>query len=142
MADMRIEDMHLIEQTVEGGGWQLFARDASFYDRKQVVLLHHVRAQLQSDALQTIYIEAHSGQFNGATGNMSVQGGVQLQYLQEYTIETDVLYWQASSRVLQTDTAVKIVSAFVQIAGIGLDGNADQQNFVLRDAVHASFRLQ
>ena len=141
-ADMNIEDMYFIEQTNTGPTWQLQAHSASFYDARQLVLMHDVRANLLSDTLHTVSVQADFGQLDSATGNMSVRGSVQLQYLHEYTIHTEVLHWQAADRLLQTDRAVQVSSAFVQIAGVGLHGNADQQNFVLRDAVHASFTLQ
>ena len=72
---------------------------------------------------------------------MTAQGNVQLQYLEGYTLETEVLSWHAAHRLLWTDAAVKINSALVHIAGIGLQGNVDQQRFVLQDDVHAAFQL-
>lgn len=139
-ADISIQDMYLIEQKGVGDSWKLFAREASFYDTKQLVLMHNVRGQLVSND-QSIDVEADYGQFDNATGNISVHGRVQLKS-QDYTIETDVLHWHASSRVLQSDTSVRVASAFVQITGEGLHGHPDQQNFVVRNDVHASFQLQ
>jgi lipopolysaccharide export system protein LptC len=43
---------------------------------------------------------------------------------------------------LWTEAAVKINSALVHIAGVGLQGNVDQQHFVLQDDVHAVFQLR
>jgi lipopolysaccharide export system protein LptC len=73
---------------------------------------------------------------------MTVQGHVQLQYLEGYTVETEVLHWQASGRVLQTDAAVQIRSALVHITGMGLLGHVEQQHFVLQDNVHAAFQVR
>lgn len=139
--DMSVQDMYLTEQGDGGDLWRLLAREASFYDTKQMVLMHVVQAQLISDPLQTIYISADYGQLNSVNGDVSIHGGVQMQYLHDYTIETDVLHWQAANRSLQTDAPVRIVSAFVEIAGMGLYGNADQQSFMIRNNVHASFQL-
>ena len=141
--DMRVQNVRLIEQPEEGGdGWELLAHNAEFYDAKHLVIVHQMRAQLLSQAAPPVRVAADNGQIDSATGNMTVQGNVQLQYLGGYTIETDVLSWHAASRLLGTDAAVKINSALVHIAGIGLHGNVDQQRFVLQDDVHAAFQLR
>jgi hypothetical protein len=65
---------------------------------------------------------------------MTIHGNVQLQYLEGYTVEeTDVLHWHAASRVLQTDAAVQIRSAFGPHCWDGLLSNIEQQRFVLQD---------
>jgi len=140
---MRVQNVRLIEQQEEDGdGWELLAHDAEFYDAKQLVVVHQMRAQLLSQAAQPAQITADNGHIDSATGNMTVQGNVQLQYLEGYIIETDVLSWHAASRLLSTDAAVEINSALVHIAGVGLQGNVDQQRFVLQDNVHAAFQLR
>jgi len=141
--DMRVQNVRLIEQPEAGrDGWELLAHDAEFYDAKQLVIVHQMRAQLFSHATLSIQVAAAQGHIDSATGNMTVQGNVQLQYLEGYTIETDVLSWHAASRLLWTDAAVKINSALVHIAGTGLQGHVDQQRFVLQDDVHAAFQLR
>jgi|SRR5215469_15485361 len=141
--DMRVQNVHLIEQLEEGGdGWELLAHGAEFYDAKHLVMVHQMRAHLFAQTAPPVQIEATHGQIDSATGDMTVQGNVQLQYLEGYTIETDVLSWHAAHRLLWTDAAVKINSALVHIAGIGLQGDVDQQRFVLQDDVHAAFQLR
>lgn len=142
LPNMRVQNVRLIEQQEEGDGWELRAHDAEFYDTKQLVVVHQMRARLLSQATQPVQVAADHGQIDSATGNMTVQGNVQLQYMDGYTIETDVLSWHAASRLLWTDAAVKINSALVRIAGIGLQGHVDEQRFVLQDNVHAAFQLR
>jgi LPS export ABC transporter protein LptC len=141
--DMRVQNVRLIEQQLEDrDGWEMLAHDAEFYDAKQLVIVHQMRAQLLSQAAQPVQIVADNGRIDSATGDMTVQGNVQLQYLGGYTIETEVLSWHAANRLLWTDAAVKINSALVHIAGMRLQGNVDQQRFVLQDDVHAAFQLR
>ena len=141
--DMRVHTVRLIEQPEQGGdGWELLAHDAEFYDTKHLVIVHQMRAQLLLQATPPVHVAADRGQIDSATGNMQIQGNVQFQYLEGYTIETDVLSWHTASRLLWTDAAVKINSALVHIAGIGLHGDVDQQRFVLQDDVHAAFQLR
>lgn len=141
--DMHVQNVRLIEQPEEGGdGWQLLAHDAEFYDAKHLVIVHQMQAQLLAQATPLVQVVADHGHIDSATGNMTVQGNVQLQYLEGYTIETDVLSWHAANRLLWTDAAVTIDSALVHIAGRGLHGHVDQQRFVLQDDVHAAFQLR
>ena len=140
--DMHVQNVHLIEQAEIGNEWELWAHEAEFYDAKHLVVLRQLRAQLLSKVDQQVHVTADYGQIDNATGNMTIQGHVQLQYLEGYSIETDVLHWQAASRVLRTDAAVKIDSALVHIAGIGLLGHVDEQRFILQDNVHAAFQMR
>src|ERR687885_438759 len=129
--DMRVQNFHLTEQAEAGNEWELSAHEAEFYDAKQRIVVHRLQAQLLSREAHPVRVTADSGQIDSSTGNMTVQGNVQLQYLEGYTVETDVLHWHAASRVLQTDAVVQIRSALVHIVGTGLLGNVEQQRFVL-----------
>jgi LPS export ABC transporter protein LptC len=140
--DMRVQNLHLVEQTEAGDAWELWAREAEFYDATKIVVVYHLRAQLLSQAASPIHVTADYGRIDSVTGNMTAQGHVQLQYLEGYTVETEVLHWQASGRVLQTDAAVQIRSALVHITGMGLLGHVEQQHFVLQDNVHAAFQVR
>jgi LPS export ABC transporter protein LptC len=140
--DMRVQNLHLIEQAEAGDEWELSAREAEFYDAKQRIVVHWLQAQLLSKEAHPVHVIADSGQIDSTTGNMTIHGNVQLQYLEGYTVETDVLHWDAARRVLQTDAAVQIRSALVHIVGTGLLGNIEQQRFVLQDDVHAAFQVR
>jgi len=140
--DMRVQNLHLIEQAESGDEWELLAHEAEFYDAQQRIIVHRLRAQLLWKEARPVHVIADSGQIDSSTGNMTVQGNVQLQYLEGYTVETDVLHWHAASRVLQTDAAVQIRSVLVHIVGTGLLGNIEQQRFVLQDDVHAVFHTR
>ena len=140
--DMRVQNLHLIEQSEAGDEWELSAHEAEFYDAKQRVVVYRLHAQLLSKEAHPVRVIADSGQIDSTTGNMTIQGNVQLHYLEGYTVETEILHWHAASRVLQTDAAVQIRSALVHIVGTGLLGNIEQQRFVLQDDVHAAFQVR
>src|SRR5262245_7015800 len=56
--DMRVQNLHLIEQTEAGDAWELWAREAEFYDAKKIVVVHQLRAQLLSQADRPIHVIA------------------------------------------------------------------------------------
>jgi LPS export ABC transporter protein LptC len=140
--DMRVQNLHLTEQAETGNEWELWAHEAEFYDAKQRIVVHQLQARLLSKEAHPVHVTADSGQIDSATGDMTVQGNVQLQYLEGYTVETDILHWHAASRVVQTDAVVQIRSALVHIVGTGLLGHVEQQRFVLQDDVHATFQVR
>jgi LPS export ABC transporter protein LptC len=139
---MRIQNLHLTEQAEAGNEWELRAREAEFYDARQRILVHRLQAQLLAQEDHPVHVTADSGQIDSATGNMTIKGNVQLQYLGGYTVETEVLHWQAMARVIQTEAVVQMRSALVHIVGTGLLGNVEQQRFVLQDNVHATFQVR
>jgi LPS export ABC transporter protein LptC len=140
--NMRVQNLHLTEQAVAGNEWELLAREAEFYDAKQSIVVHQLQAQLLSKEAHPVHVIADSGQIDSSTGNMTIKGNIRLQYLEGYTVETDVLHWQATTRVLQTAAVVRMRSALVHIVGTGLLGNIEQQRFVLQDNVHATFQVR
>ena len=140
--NMRIQNLHLTEQAEAGSEWELLAREAEFYDARQRIIVHRLQAQLLSQEAHPVHVTADSGQIDSSTGNMTITGNVQLHYLEGYTVETDVLHWQAMARVIQTEAVVQIRSALVHIIGTGLLGNVEQQRFILQDNVHATFQVR
>lgn len=140
--DMRVQNLHLIEQAAVGDEWELLAHEAEFYDAKQKVIVQRLQAQLLSKEDHPVRVIADFGQIDSSSGNMTIRGNVRLHYLEGYTVETEVLHWHAASRVLQTDAPVQIHSALVSIVGTGLLGNIEQQRFVLQDDVHATFQVR
>jgi LPS export ABC transporter protein LptC len=140
--DMRVQNLHLIEQAEAGDEWELLAHEAEFYDAQQKVIVQQLRVQLLAKEEHPVHVIADFGQIDSITGDMTINGNVRLQYLEGYTVATDVLHWHAASRVLQTDAAVQIHSALVHIVGTGLLGNIEQQRFVLQDDVHAAFQMR
>jgi LPS export ABC transporter protein LptC len=140
--DMRVQNLHLIEQAEAGDEWELLAHEAEFYDEEQKVIVQNLQMQLLAKEEHPVHVIADFGKIDSTTGNMTINGNVRLQYMEGYTVETEVLHWHAASRVLQTDAAVQIHSALVHIVGTGLLGNIEQQRFVLQDDVHAAFQMQ
>ncbi len=140
--DMRVQQIHLVEQTEAGDTWQVIADEAEFYDAQHIIMVHRLRAELLATTAQPLHIVAEHGQIDHTTGNLILRGRVHLTYLDAYTIVTDTLYWHAASQSVQTPEAVTVDGALVHIVGLGLLGQIVEQRFVLQDAVHAIFRTQ
>lgn len=141
LPDIRVQAVHLLEQTDVAKGLELFAEEAELYDAKKRVIVRQLQAQLPANAAAPLHVTADQGEIDRTSGNVLLRGRVRLQYLEGYTVETDLLYWNAVLRSVQTDQAVQIDNALAHITGRGLYGDVAAQRFVLQDDVRASFRL-
>jgi LPS export ABC transporter protein LptC len=139
--DMRAQKILLIEQAEATTAWKIRADDAELYDTKHVAFVKNVQGQLLRRVTDPLHVTAARGRVDSKTGDMMVEGQVQLDYIAGYTIETDLLYWHAASQVLSTDAAVNIHDTSVYIVGTGLYSNIDDASFVLQSDVRASFQL-
>lgn len=140
-ADMRVQQVRVVEQTETGQTWELVAEEAELYDAQHLIVVHRVQAHLQTHTAQPVHVVAAHGQIEHTTGNATLQGHVRVMYVETYTIVTDVLYWQAASQSLHTPAAVTVEGATMRIAGRGLLGQVAEQRFVLQDEVHATFHV-
>jgi LPS export ABC transporter protein LptC len=141
-ADIRVEDVRVMEQATAASEWEVSAREAKVYHAEQRTELHTVAALLSRLDESPIHMTAERGHVDGVTGNMAVEGTVRLQYQDGYTIETDKLHWSAADETLYTEAPVAIYNTSVYIAGIGLQSKAGQQRIAIQHHVQASFRLQ
>lgn len=140
--DMRAQKILLIEQAEATTAWQIRADDAELYDAKHVAFIKNVQGQLLRHVSDPLHVTAAHGRVDSKTGDLVVEGQVQLDHIAGYILETDILHWHAENRVLSTDADVDIHDASVHIAGTGLYSNVDQASFVLQRDVRASFQLR
>jgi LPS export ABC transporter protein LptC len=85
---------------------------------------------------------ATRGQINNATGDITVEGAVHLQYHDDYTIKTEKISWRALDHVLHTNLPVMIHNPSVQITGQELHGEIARHRIALQGRVQASFQLR
>ena len=131
----------LVAQTATNPDWKVMADQAVLYDKTQTAIAQGVRAQLFEDRETVLSLQADEGRVSQANGDISVQGHVNVEHRDGYTIRTDALGWQASSHTLQTDKPVEIEGPSMQITGTGLRGEVDDHQFSLQRNVKASFQL-
>lgn len=140
--DIRVQGVRLVEQAATGTVLTVSAEAASWYDAAQSASVSQVRAQLFPSDTAPLSVEANRGQIVSTTGDMTMQGHVRLWHQAGYTLTTEALYWEAANRTLHTDKPVSMQSATVFISGMGLQGDMEQQRFVIQHDVRASFQLR
>jgi LPS export ABC transporter protein LptC len=140
--NMRAQNIFLIEQTGTTTAWKIRAEDAEIYDTKNVAFIKNLQGQLLRHVADPLQVTAAHGRVDSKTGDMIVEGQVQLEDLAGYTLETDLLHWHAANRALYTKAAVNIHNTSTHITGIGLYSKVDDASFVLQNEVRASFQLE
>jgi LPS export ABC transporter protein LptC len=118
------------------------AEDAAFYHEKQLTVLHGVFMQYMPQASLLWQMTATRGQIDNATGDITVEGAVHLQYQNNYTIETEKISWRALDRVLHTNLPVRIHNPSMHITGQELYGEIASYRIALQGRVEASFQLR
>ena len=138
--EARLQDVEVITQTGAATAWRVLAKQATFSEAEQQVVVDQVAAKIfrTHDRLR---ITAAHGLIDRVTGNLAIEGRVRFQPRDGYTIETDELRWLAADRTLYTDDAVTIRGPSVSITGIGLRSQVDQHRMTLQRQVRAAFRL-
>jgi LPS export ABC transporter protein LptC len=118
------------------------AEDAAFYHEAQMTVLHGVFMQYLRQARPLLQMTATRGQIDNATGDITVEGAVHLQYHDDYTITTEKISWRALDHILHTKLPVMIHNPSVQIVGQELHGEIDRYRITLQGRVQASFQLR
>jgi LPS export ABC transporter protein LptC len=139
-ADIRVHNMRLAEQHGSEPSWRVSARQAMFFKGEQFARVQQLKAELLRNA-EVIRLTAARGLLHSDTGDMTVTGQVNLEHQNGLVIETDVLRWRASDRLLYTDAPVVLHGMSASVAGLGLRSRVDQQRLTIPHKVKASFRL-
>jgi LPS export ABC transporter protein LptC len=140
--DILAQGVRFVEQADAAMALTLLAEAAAWYDAAQFAVVNRVHAQFFPRRAAPLSVEADYGRIASPTGDLNLHGHVRLQYQAGYTLTTEVLYWQASNRTLHTDAPVSMHNATVHITGMGLQGEVEQQRFLLQRDVRASFQLR
>jgi LPS export ABC transporter protein LptC len=139
--EVRVQGVWFVEQVETARVLTLSAEAVAWYESGQFAVVRQVRAQFFPSRTAPLIVEANAGRIASPTGNLNLQGQVRVQHPAGYTLTTEALSWQASSRTLYTDEPVSMHNATVRITGKGLRGAVDQQRFFLLRHVQASFQL-
>jgi LPS export ABC transporter protein LptC len=142
LPDIRAQRIQIVTQSDSVAGWKVTAEDAAFYHEERLTVLHDVFMQYLRQASPLLQMTAIRGQINNATGDITVEGAVHLQYHNDYTIETEKISWRALDHVLHTNLPVRIHKPSVQITGQELHGEMDRHRIMLQGRVQASFQLR
>jgi LPS export ABC transporter protein LptC len=140
--DIRMQGVRFVEQADAAMALTFSAEAAAWYDAAQFAVVNHVRAQFFPRRAAPLSVEADYGRIASPTGDLDLHGHVRLQHQTGYTLTTEALSWQASNRTLHTDAPVSMHNATVHITGMGLQGEVEQQRFLLQRDVRASFQLR
>jgi LPS export ABC transporter protein LptC len=142
LPDVNAQHIQVIAQTDTAASWKVTAREAALYNVGQITVLHGVFIQYLQYANPLLQMTAAWGQIDNATGDITVEGSVSMEYDNIYTIETDKISWRALDQVLHTDHPVRLFNSSIQISGYQLKSELEQYRFALQGGVRASFQFR
>jgi LPS export ABC transporter protein LptC len=140
--DIQVQGIRFVEQAESAMALTVSAEAVAWYGTAQFAVVNRVQAQFFPSRAAPLSVEADYGRIASLTGDLNLHGHVRLQHQAGYTLTTETLYWQANKRTLHTDTPVSMHNATVHITGMGLQGEVEQQRFLLQRDVRASFQLR
>jgi LPS export ABC transporter protein LptC len=136
--DMALQDINYTH--TEGGvaRWRLVAKQVEHraVDNFTVLSDLHVTFYDVNGAEQGS-VKARNGQTNADFSVIEIRDGVEVSSTRGYTLQTDHLTYRQMDRSIRTDGPVKLVSAGLNLDGVGMVMDLDKKRLRIPSRVHA-----
>lgn len=118
--DMRLEEIHLVEEKYGKRTWELEAKQINQYQDRNVLILKDIKAKIYLKDGKIFNISGTEGRFYQDSKNMELSGNVELHSSDGYRLKTDSLFFDNSKKKISTEDFVEIEDGKVNIRGKGL----------------------
>jgi len=139
--DLALQD---IDYTHTEGGvarWRLVAKQAAHRTEERLTTVSDLRLTFFDVAGgEQGTLRARNGQVNADFSVVVVEGEVEIVSRSGYTLRTDRLTYHQADRTIRTDTPVHLMSADLELDGVGLDFDLEAQRLRVRSKVHATLQ--
>ncbi len=139
VADLRVKELDLTEQTAGGGHWRLVADQAEVFDAEGRTSLRNVTVHVQDRQGSWTIVGAEGDLFRD-TKNIEIRHNVVVTSADGLRLETSVLRWDGGRRRLWTDAPVRIVRPGTEVVGRGLDVRTEEEATTVHGPVSVVFR--
>lgn len=119
--------------------WSIQADSAAHDLKGQVATVENVRMVIYEQGDGDIVVSSQHGRLDMRKGVVSLQGDVTVENINNQSIYTDELEFDNNRKVLQGRGSVRVVSAEVQLTGVGMKYDLDRRMFQLLSTVEATF---
>ncbi len=128
-ADLTLDRVHYTETREGIKEWELEASSAVYFKNENIVLFDKVKATFFGKNQDIYYLKGEKGKFNTQTKAIEVFDGVRLDSSNGYHLRTKSLRYQAEKKELTTSDPVDMSGPQLQVKGIGLVVELDNQRF-------------
>jgi LPS export ABC transporter protein LptC len=141
--DLALQDINYTHSEAGVARWRLVAKQVQHRAEPQGMVV----ADLQLTFFDAAGIEqgtltARNGQVDADFSVVEVRGEVQIVSRNGYTLQTEHLTYRQQDRSIRTDAPVRLVSAEMQLDGVGLTLDLATQRLQVHDKVRAVVKAQ
>ena len=138
-ADIKLDDIHVIENSKGYKEWELWAKTAKTYQEKDITLFDKIQMKIYKD--KTYWkLYANKGSLIISSRDIFMSGNVVIESNNGFVLKTESLSFKPSSNTLLAKSKVSIEGTDFKVNGYGLIGNIKKGNFVIKDKVSAFFK--
>lgn len=106
--EQKMVGVHLVENSDNAKGWELYADEASGSGDEQWIL-KKVKVEFFNDNESSYVVSGDVGEIDGQTKNMVIRGHVITQSSNGYQFETNDLFYVATEKKLKSENAVRML---------------------------------
>lgn len=143
MPDQEVSDFVITETQSGAVEWKLYAKKASTYDARDVVIADQIRIDFFDEkGVKSSELVAREGEINQRTRNMTARGDVVLQTTEGTRLSSQVLVFLNHEQrvVVPEDQKVRVERGSDVLTGFGFESDPQLKNFEFKRRVEATVR--
>jgi LPS export ABC transporter protein LptC len=138
LPDSEVEDFTVTETDSGLTQWTMFAKLASTYSAKDLVIARTLRVDFfGEDGKKSSQLVAREGELYQRTRDMVARGQVVLQTVEGWRMSTEELHFSNSRDKLLSDKLVRLEKEGSVLEGVGFESDPHLEHFEFRDRVRA-----
>ena len=135
-ADIKLDDIHVIENSKGYKEWELWAETAKTYHEKDITIFSKIKMKIYKD--NTFWqLYANKGSLVNSSRDVFMSGNVVIESNSGFVLKTQSVSFKTSSNTLTAKSKVLIEGTDFKVNGNGLVGNLQKGNFIIKDKVIA-----
>jgi LPS export ABC transporter protein LptC len=137
LADLRLQSIHLTENSPGGARWELTAETARYFREGNYALLERINIIYYDKKAGKITLTSNSGKMNMETRNVEVYGNVILTYGDLYVLRGDSLKFDSKEKKINSDGPVSLEGPRIKLKGIGISIDLNTETLSILKDVHS-----
>lgn len=133
----KIKNIRLTEKLGKGDVWELTARAVSV--NENITKMENINMVYKSATQGIINLSSDTGSMYTGSQNATFTGNVRLRSPKPLLLTTEHLIWDAKTRLLTTESKVRIETGRAVFDGVGLIVDAQNQDMTIKHSVKATF---
>lgn len=134
---MTLSDFHVTETAGAATRWDLSAAQGQYFEDRQVTVLKDVEVTFFTSDGRTLTLRGDSGSLKTDSKDISLSGNVVATSSDGYRVTTAALDYTNGDRMVRGDGPVDLVGQTVDVSGVGVRINVEDQTVVIPGGVES-----